>query len=165
MRNSRDLIPVGGEYLGALAEAGIEVEMIADFMEAEQLTREMGKDALTPKLSGGFNDYTEESGFWLLMKENGTHVASVASRFDNVGRESMGGSMIRTMRRHYAHEAGQTILDSPMRSRPDFTGAWPISASFTCGPSGAARGRNFAISSCCCIPASPRNGRWTGSTP
>ncbi|VAW00491.1 hypothetical protein MNBD_ALPHA07-1218 [hydrothermal vent metagenome] len=117
MRNSLDLIKVGGACLNALAKEGCEVEIISDFVQAEDLVRQMGKTSLTVKLSGQFNDFTEESGFWLFMKEHGEYVTAVATRFDDVGRESMGDYMIRTMRRHYPHESGRTLLD--------FTGALP----------------------------------------
>lgn len=110
MTRSLDLIKVGGECLGALAESGIQIEMITDFILAEELTEEMGKGGLTPKLSGHHNDFTEDSGFWLFMQEDGQYTASVATRFDNVGREKVCDYMIRTMRRHYPHEKGETLL-------------------------------------------------------
>lgn len=124
MANTLDLIKVGGECLGALAETGIDVEMITDFERAERLTREMGKEGLTPKLSGGFNDFTQESGFWLFMKERGgEYLTSLAARYDNVGRESMGDYMIRTMRRHYPHASGgETILQFTDALPPGFHG-------------------------------------------
>ena len=58
MTRSLDLIKVGGECLGALAESGIEVEMMTDFVQAEELTAQMGKPGLTAKLSAHFNDFT-----------------------------------------------------------------------------------------------------------
>lgn len=122
MAKALDLIKVGGECLGALAEAGVEVEMITDFVHAEALTDAMGKSGLTPKLSGHFNDFTEDSGFWLFMKEGGDYVASIATRFDSVGRESMGDYMIRTMRRHYPHAEGQTLLEFTDALPPGFHG-------------------------------------------
>ncbi len=101
---------VGGECLGALAEMGVTVELINDFARAKLLTEKMGKPGLTPKLSSDYNDFTEESGFWLFMKERGEYAASVAVRYDNVGRESMGDYMIRTMRRHYPNPKGNALL-------------------------------------------------------
>jgi hypothetical protein len=42
-------------------------------------------------------------------------MAKLSGRFDDIGRESMGERMIRTLRRHYPNENGQTLLN--------FTGA------------------------------------------
>ncbi len=122
MGNSLDLIKVGGECLGALAEAEIEVETITDFARAERLTREMGKEGLTPKLSGAYNDFTEESGFWLFMKERGEYITAIATRYDNVGRESVRDYMVRTMRRHYPHAHGHTLVGFTDAMPPEFHG-------------------------------------------
>ncbi|WP_120501632.1 hypothetical protein [Roseovarius sp. EL26] len=122
MGNSLDLIKVGGECLGALAEDGIEVEMITDFVLAEQMTEAMGKPGLTPKLSSRYNDFTEESGLWLFMREEGEYIVSLAARYDNVGRESMREYMMRTMDRHYPNEDGQTLLDFTHALPPGFYG-------------------------------------------
>ena len=111
MTNSLDLIKVGGACVAALAQKGCEVETITDFRQAEALTEQMGKASQTAKLSSEHNDFTEESGFWLFMKEHGHYVTAVATRFDDVGRESMADYMIRTMRRHYPHESGETLLN------------------------------------------------------
>lgn len=122
MRNSLDLIKVGGACVGALTEKGCDIEVMTDFEAAEALVRSMGKDSVTAKLSGHFNDFTEESGFWLVMREEGQFAAAVATRFDHVGRESMGDYMIRTMRRHYPHESGETILHFTDALPPGFHG-------------------------------------------
>ena len=122
MKNSLDVIKVGGECLGALAELGAEVEMVSDFVMAERRTEAMGKGGLTAKLSGQHNDFTEENGFWLFLREGGQDTVSVATRFDNVGRESMGEYMIRTMRRHYPHESGETLLEFTDALPPGFYG-------------------------------------------
>ena len=122
MARSLDLIKVGGECLGALAETGVEVEMIADFTVAQAIALEMGKPGFTAKLSSEYNDFTEENGFWLFMKEQGEYVASVATRYDNVGRESMRDYMIRTMRRHYPQEGGETLLEFTDALPPGFYG-------------------------------------------
>jgi hypothetical protein len=117
-----DLITVGGECLGALAEHGIEVEMITDFPTAEAIALEMGKPGFTAKLSGAFNDFTEESGFWLFLRQEGRYIASLATRYDNVGRESMRDYFIRTMRRHYPHESGETLIEVTEAMPPGFEG-------------------------------------------
>lgn len=122
MGNSLDFIKVGGECVSALAQKGCEVEMICDFEEAESLIQDMGKESQTAKLSSGFNDFTEESGFWLFMREEGRFVTAVATRFDNIGRENMGAYMIRTMRRHYPHESGETLLEFTQALPPGFHG-------------------------------------------
>lgn len=111
MGNSLDFIKVGSACLNALEQKGCGIEVITDFRRAEELTEGMGKQSQTAKLSSQFNDFTEESGFWLFMKEDGAYVTAVATRYDNVGRESMGDYMIRTMRRHYPHESGETLLE------------------------------------------------------
>lgn len=122
MARPLDLIKVGGECLGALAESGIEVEMESDFARAEALVREMGKPDLTAKLSARYNDFTEDSGFWLFMRDADGPFAGVASRYDNVGRESMGEYLRRTMRRHYPHQSGETLLEVTSALPPDFHG-------------------------------------------
>ncbi len=122
MRNSLDLIKVGGTCVSALAASGHEVELISDFIAAEDLVRSMGKESVTAKLSGHFNDFTEESGFWLVLREHGEFAAAVATRFDHVGRESMGDYMIRTMRRHYPHPSGETLLQVTRALPPGFHG-------------------------------------------
>lgn len=122
MKNALDLITVGGECLGALAEIGVTVEMITDFAYAKELTEDMGKPGLTPKLSSDYNDFTEESGFWLFMREDGEYSASVATRYDNVGREKMNEYMIRTMNRHYPHQRSDTLLHFTDALPPNFHG-------------------------------------------
>lgn len=122
MTTSLDLIKVGGACLSELDRKGCEVEMITDFHRGEMLTQEMGKESHTAKLSSKYNDFTEESGFWLFLKEGGEYVTSVATRYDNVGRESMGDYMIRTMRRHYPHESGETLLEFTDALPPGFHG-------------------------------------------
>jgi hypothetical protein len=122
MARSLDLIKVGGECLGALAEAGVDVEMISDFHEAERIVTSMGKQDMTAKLSGRFNDFTEESGFWLFMKEAGEYVTGLATRYDNVGQENMGDYMIRTMRRHYPNPSGEALLEFTNALPPNFHG-------------------------------------------
>lgn len=122
MGNSLDYIKVGGECVAALAQKGCEIEMISDFALAESLIEDMGKESQTAKLSSQFNDFTEESGFWLFLKEDGHYVTAVATRFDNIGRESMGTYMIRTMRRHYPHESGDTLLQFTDALPPGFYG-------------------------------------------
>ena len=119
---SLDLIKVGGACVQKLAQAGCDVEMITDFARAEALTEAMGKDSQTAKLSSKFNDFTEESGFWLFMKEADEYVTAVATRYDNVGRESMGDYMIRTMRRHYPQDGGETLLEFTNALPPGFHG-------------------------------------------
>jgi hypothetical protein len=122
MVTSLDLIKVGGECLNCLAEIGCEVEMINDFQLGEQLTAAMGKQSQTAKLSSRHNDFTEESGFWLFLKEADEYVTAVATRFDDVGRESMGDYMIRTMRRHYPNDQGETLLEFTDALPPGFYG-------------------------------------------
>jgi len=122
MGTSLDLIKVGGACIEALVQKDCEVEMITDFRRAEELTEAMGKDSQTAKLSSKFNDFTEESGFWLFMKQRGEYVTAVATRYDNVGRESMGDYMIRTMRRHYPHDSGETLLEFTDALPPGFHG-------------------------------------------
>ena len=122
MGTSLDLIKVGGECLNCLAESGCEVEMVTDFQLGERLTEGMGKQSQTAKLSSRHNDFTEESGFWLFLKEDGEYVTAVATRFDDVGRESMGDYMIRTMRRHYPNDQGETLLEFTDALPPDFYG-------------------------------------------
>ncbi|MDF1668584.1 MAG: hypothetical protein P1U83_03130 [Roseovarius sp.] len=122
MGNALDVIKVGGECTAALAQKGCEVELISDFAYAESLIEDMGKQSQTAKLSSGYNDFTEESGFWLFMKENGHYVSAVATRYDNIGRESMGAYMIRTMRRQYPHDSGETLLEFTNALPPGFHG-------------------------------------------
>lgn len=122
MGNSLDLIKVGGECLNVLGQNGSEIEIITDFHRAEEITEVMGKKSQTAKLSSRYNDFTEESGFWLFMKEDGEYVTGVATRFDNVGRESMGDYMIRTMRRHYPNDSGETLLEFTDALPPGFYG-------------------------------------------
>lgn len=122
MGNPLDFIKVGGECVSMLAQKGCEIELISDFAQAESLIEDMGKQSQTAKLSSTYNDFTEESGFWLFMKEDGHYVTAVATRFDNVGRENMGSYMIRTMRRHYPHEGGETLLEFTNALPPDFHG-------------------------------------------
>jgi|SRR6056297_151561 len=110
MRNSLDMIKVGGACLSSLSEQGCDIEVMTDFCAVEELVRSVGKESVTAKLSGRFNDFTEESGFWLILNEGGEFAAAVATRFDNIGRERIGDYMIRTMRRHYPHEAGETLM-------------------------------------------------------
>ncbi len=122
MKNPLDMITVGGECLGALAEIGVSVEMITDFDQAKKLTEDMGKPGLTPKLSSAFNDFTAESGFWLFMREDGEYAASVATRFDDIGREKMADYMIRTMGRHYPHQRCEALLSFTEALPPSFHG-------------------------------------------
>ncbi len=122
MKNALDLITVGGECLGALAEIGVTVEMMTDFDYAKELTEDMGKPGLTAKLSSDFNDFTEESGFWLFMREDGEYSASVAVRYDNIGREKMGDYMIRTMRRHYPQQRNDAVISFTDALPPNFYG-------------------------------------------
>jgi hypothetical protein len=122
MGTSLDLIKVGGICLDELAQTGCEVEMITDFHHGQCLTVDMGKSSHTAKLSADHNDFTEESGFWLFLKEGDQYVTAVATRFDNVGRENMGDYMIRTMRRHYPHRSGETLLEFTDALPPGFFG-------------------------------------------
>lgn len=122
MGNPLDYIKVGGACVAALAEKGCEVELISDFAQAESYIEDMGKASQTAKLSSRYNDFTEESGFWLFLKEGGAYVSAVATRYDNIGRESMGAYMIRTMRRHYPHDTGETLLRFTDALPPDFYG-------------------------------------------
>ncbi len=122
MGTSLDLIKVGGICIDELAQAGCEVEMITDFARGERLTHGMGKNSQTAKLSAEHNDFTEETGFWLFLKEADAYVTAVATRYDNVGRENMGEYMIRTMRRHYPHDSGETLLDFTDALPPGFHG-------------------------------------------
>ncbi|MEL7278735.1 MAG: hypothetical protein AAFY35_07760 [Pseudomonadota bacterium] len=122
MVRSLDLIKVGGECLGALAEGGIEVDMISDFNEAERIVTSMGKNEMTAKLSSRYNDFTEESGFWLFMREAGEYVTGIATRYDVVGQENMGDYMIRTMRRHYPNPSGEALLEFTTALPPSFHG-------------------------------------------
>jgi len=122
MGTTLDLIKVGGICVDELAQAGCDVEMITDFHHGERLTEEMGKLSQTAKLSSRHNDFTEESGFWLFLKEGGEYVTAVATRFDDVGRENMGDYMIRTMRRHYPHESGEALQGFTSALPPGFHG-------------------------------------------
>lgn len=122
MRNALDVIKVGGACVTGLAEKGYEIEILSDFGAAEDLVRAHGKEGVTAKLSSHFNDFTEESGFWLVLREAGEFAAAVATRFDNVGRESMGDYMIRTMRRHYPNPSGEAILRFTDSLPPGFHG-------------------------------------------
>lgn len=118
MRNALDVIKVGGACIDALSAKGCSIDTVSDFTEAEALVRANGKDSVTAKLSALFNDFTEESGFWLVLREEGEFAAAVATRCDNIGREQMGDYMIRTMRRHYPNPSGETLLQ--------FTNALPV---------------------------------------
>lgn len=110
MKHILDAIKVGRTCLNALAEQGVEVEMITDFDKAESIATEIGKPGFTRKLHSAYNDFSEESAFWMFMKEDGVYTASVATRFDHVGREGMADYLSRTTRRHYPHpEADETI--------------------------------------------------------
>ena len=122
MKNSLDVIKVGAACLAGLEQKGCTIEIESDFGAVEALIRGMGKESVTAKLSGNFNDFTEESGFWLIMREEGEFAAAVATRYDNIGRESMGDYMIRTMRRHYPHETGETLLSFTNALPPGFHG-------------------------------------------
>jgi hypothetical protein len=122
MLNSLDVIKVGGACVAGLGRNGYRIETVSDFEEMEQLVRTHGKTSVTAKLSSHYNDYTENSGFWLVLWEGETFVAAVATRYDNVGRESMGDYMRRTMRRHYPHPSGDTLLQFTTALPPGFHG-------------------------------------------
>lgn len=122
MRNALDVIKVGGACVSLLEEKGCEIEIVADFEAAEKLVRSHGKDSVTAKLSAQFNDFTEETGFWLVLREEGDFTAAVATRCDNVGRESMSDYMVRTMRRHYPHPSGEALLNFTNSLPPGFYG-------------------------------------------
>ena len=111
MQNALDVIKVGGACLTGLKSSGYDIETISDFEAAERLVRSHGKESVTAKLSAHYNDFTQESGFWLVVREGETFVAAVATRFDDVGREHMGEYMRRTMRRHYPNPSGETLLE------------------------------------------------------
>lgn len=96
--------------------------MVSDFAQAEAILRSIGKDVLTAKLSGQHNDFTEQSGFWLFMREDGEYVTGLATRYDVIGQEGMGDYMKRTMRRHYPNPTGETLLEFTNALPPQFYG-------------------------------------------
>ncbi len=95
--------------LAMLEETGTEVEMITDFERAEAITREIGKPGLQPKMALDYNDFTEESAFWMFMKEEGHYTACLGARFEDTGRESMQSYLKRTFARHYPNQSGQAL--------------------------------------------------------
>ncbi|MEM7076688.1 MAG: hypothetical protein AAGA28_02395 [Pseudomonadota bacterium] len=101
---------------------GCEIETVTDFVAAEALVRANGKEGVTAKLSAEFNDFTQESGFWLVMRDQGEFAAAVATRCDDVGREKMGDYMVRTMRRHYPHPSGEALIGFTDRLPAGFYG-------------------------------------------
>jgi len=111
MKNNLDAIKVGAMCPSTLDQQGAEIEMSTDFARAEDIAKTLGKDSFTPKLSHDFNDFIEQNAFWLFMKESGEYTASVAARFDNIGRESMSQYLRRTMARHYPHQGGDTLTN------------------------------------------------------
>lgn len=108
--------------LAMLEETGTEVEMITDFERAEAITREIGKPGLQPKMALDYNDFTEESAFWMFLKEDGKYIASVAARIDDVGRESMESYFKRTFARHYPHGSGEAVRGVSKALPQDFCG-------------------------------------------
>jgi hypothetical protein len=123
MKHVLDVIKVGGLCPADLAELGADAFMVTDFDEAERLARSLGKPGFTPKMSNAHNDFTEETGFWLFLREGGNLVAAAAARFDDVGTETMQSYLGRTMRRQYPHQSGEALVNVSPVLPPDFNGA------------------------------------------
>lgn len=80
---------------------GFSIEETDDYKAAVQSLRNVGKPYLTPNMSPEFNDFTSQTGFWILLKHQGSIIGGIAARLDRLGSETLGQFWERTNARLY----------------------------------------------------------------
>lgn len=81
-------------------ELGLRVRQSSDFNEIEGLVDRLEKPYLTQQLSPNWQEFTEETAFWLIAEDHaGAPVASIGARMDQLGSEHIASYWFRQLKR------------------------------------------------------------------
>ncbi|KIC35363.1 hypothetical protein [Leisingera sp. ANG-M7] len=106
MMNSLDLGKTLSGYLQALSQAGLQVEMFTDFEKVPETALASGRQFQMPGFAIERADHTENSAFWLFLKDGDSYIGGAASMLQDLGRESLAEYLLRTSRHQFPNDAG-----------------------------------------------------------
>ena len=110
MATSLDTSVIIGRCAERFRELGLIVRQSNDFSRIEPLTEEIGKPYLTPQLSPNWQEFTEENAFWLLADDfDGSPVAMMGVRFDQLGGEALSDYWLRQLTRLHGEQKKSPI--------------------------------------------------------
>ena len=99
---SFDALQAASHALTKIGENGFTVEAMTDFEVVPGLTASMGKPHLTPLLSPQAHDFTSNTAFWLILKDDqGNPAGCVGARLEVTEKDEIAGFWSRAFSRHY----------------------------------------------------------------
>lgn len=104
--NSLEMGKTLSGYLHTLSQAGLHVEMFTDFEKVPATAALSGRQFQMPGFAIERADHTENSAFWLFLKENGTYIGGAAAMLQDLGRETLADFLLRTSRHQFPNPAG-----------------------------------------------------------
>lgn len=104
--NSLDLGKTLSAYLTQLARAGLQVEMFTDFEKVPQTAALTGRHFQMPGFAIDRVDHTDNSAFWLFLKEGDAYIGGAATLLQDLGRETLAEYLLRTSRHQFPGPGG-----------------------------------------------------------
>lgn len=104
--NSLDMGKTLSGYLHTLSQGGLQVEMFTDFEKVPETAALSGRRFQMPGFAIERADHTENSAFWLFLKENDTYIGGAAAMLQDLGRETLADFLMRTSRHQFPNPSG-----------------------------------------------------------
>lgn len=109
-------------YLNRLAEAGLQIEMVTDFEQVPETAAHAGRLFQMPGFAINRADHTQNSAFWLFLKQGGSVIGGAAAMLQDLGRESLAEFLMRTSRHQFPNAAGGGVEQVAAPLARDFGG-------------------------------------------
>ena len=113
---SFDAVQAASHALSQIGVDGYTVEATTDFDAVPKLAKEMGKPHLTPLLSPLSHDFTTQTAFWLILRdEQGRPAGCVGARLEIAAENEIPAFWSRVFARHYPGSEYEITLSSSAR--------------------------------------------------
>ena len=100
--NSFDAVQAASSALSKIGESGFTVEATTDFDVVPNIADTVGKPHLTPLLDPSNHDFSAQTAFWLILKDEvGNPAGCVGARLEDLRNDEIDDFWRRSFSRHY----------------------------------------------------------------
>jgi len=93
-----------------LSNKGYKLEQVESFDQVPDVMEALNKKTITPMLSPLMHDFTEKTCAWLVLQKDGTPLAGIAMKLEDIGSETVLTYWPRAARRHYGDGKADVVL-------------------------------------------------------
>lgn len=97
-----DALQAASRALATIAAEGHSIEVTGDFSAIPKIAKDMGKPHLTPLLSPMNHDFSSQTSFWLVLRnQDGVPEGCIGARLEHVEKGEITEYLSRVLSRHY----------------------------------------------------------------